>query len=67
MLKRLKYILNSYTDKELESISLWVNSQEMIEDILIEENNIDLITPTTEIIINGGITKEVIYETGKDK
>ena len=67
MLKRLKYLLNSYTDKELESISLWVNSQEMIEDILIEENNIDLITPTTEIIINGGITKEVIYETGKDK
>ena len=67
MLKRLKYILNSYTDKELESMSLWVNSQEMIEDILIEENNIDLITPTTEIIINGGITKEVIYETGKDK
>lgn len=37
MLKRLKYILNSYTDKELESMSLWVNSQEMIEDILIEE------------------------------
>lgn len=67
MLKRLKYILNSYTDKELESMNLWVNSQETIEDILIEEKNIDLITPTTEIIINGGITKEGIYETGKNK
>lgn len=63
MLKRLKYILNSYTDKELEEMTLWINSHEMIEDILIEENNIDLITPSAEIKINNNITKECIYET----
>lgn len=67
MLKRLKYILNSYTDKELEDITLWMNSQEMIEDILIEENSIDLITTSTEIRINGAITKEGIYEAREDK
>lgn len=67
MLKRLKYILNSYTDKELEEMTLWINSHEMIEDILIEENNIDLITPSAEIKINDNITKECIYETRKDK
>ena len=43
MLKQLKAILNSYTDEELEEISLWVNSAECVVNILVDEHNIDLI------------------------
>ena len=58
MLKRLKAILNSYTDKELEKMDLWVNSTECVVAMLIDDNDIDLITNSTEIKINGRITKE---------
>ena len=58
MLKRLKAILNSYTDKELEKMDLWVNSTECAVAILVDDNDIDLITNSAEIKINGRITKE---------
>ena len=58
MLKRLKAILNSYTDKELEKMDLWVNSTECAVAMLVDDNDIDLITNSAEIKINGRITKE---------
>ena len=58
MLKRLKAILNSYTDEELEKMDLWVNSKECVVAMLVDDNDIDLITNSAEIKINGRITKE---------
>ena len=58
MLKRLKAILNSYTDEELEKMDLWINSTECAVAILVDDNDIDLITNSAEIKINGLITKE---------
>ena len=58
MLKKLKAILNSYADEELEKMDLWVNSTECAVAMLVDDNDIDLITNSAEIEINGYITKE---------
>lgn len=58
MLKRLKAVLNAYTDDELEKMDLWVNSTECAVAMLVDDNDIDLITNSAEIKINGRITKE---------
>ena len=58
MLKKLKAILNSHTDDELEKMDLWVNSTECAVAMLVDDNDIDLITNSAEIKINGRITKE---------
>lgn len=58
MIKKLKDILNTYTDKELEKMILWINSSDTLSNIIIDENSIDLITDETEIKINDIITKE---------
>ena len=58
MLKRLKAVLNAYTDDELEKMDLWVNSTECAVAILVDNNDIDLITNSAEIKINSRITKE---------
>lgn len=44
MLKKLKYILNTFMDEELEEIDLWVNSSTEISNIIIDNHSIDLIT-----------------------
>ena len=58
MLKKLKAILNSYTDEELEKMDLWVNSKECVVAMLLDDSDIDLITNSAEIKINSRITKE---------
>ena len=58
MLKRLKAILNAFTDDELEEMNLWVNSAECAVAMLVDDNDIDLITNSAEIEINSRITKE---------
>ena len=58
MLKKLKAVLNAYTDDELEKMDLWVNSTECAVAILVDDNDIDLITNSAEIRINSRITKE---------
>lgn len=58
MIKALKWILNSYTDEELEDMSLWVDSYVNVTNILINNNSIDLITASAEVKINDLITKE---------
>lgn len=58
MLNRLKKILNTYTDKELEGIDLWINSNEYLDTIIIDDTNINLITSDAEIKVNDMIDKE---------
>lgn len=57
MIKALKWILNSYTDEELEDMDLWVDSYVNVTNILINNNNIDLITASAEVKVNDLITK----------
>ena len=58
MLNRLKKILNTYTDKELEGMDLWINSNEYVDTIIIDDVNINLITSGSEIKVNDMIDKE---------
>ena len=58
MLNRLKKILNTYTDKELEGMDLWINSNEYVDAILIDDISINLITSDAEIKVNDMIEKE---------
>lgn len=53
MLKQLKHILNSYTDSELEEMELWINSSDTIKYILVEDDDIVLITEDADLKING--------------
>lgn len=52
MLKRLKKILNTYTDEELEDMDLWINSNDYINRIMIDDNSINLITSDADVKIN---------------
>ena len=58
MIKKLKDILNTYTDEELEEMILWINSSDELANIIIDETSIDLITWSAEIRVNDKITKE---------
>lgn len=53
VLKRLKYILNSYTDKELEDIDLWLDNANTIDVIAVDSNSISLITDDSMLKIDG--------------
>lgn len=52
MLQKLKDILNTYTFQELEEIDLWVNSDYRVEQLIIDEYSIDLITEDRKVEIN---------------
>jgi hypothetical protein len=58
MIKKLKDILNTYSDKELEEMILWINSSDELANIIVSETDIDLITRDAEIKVNDAITKE---------
>ncbi|MFG6319588.1 MAG: hypothetical protein K1W33_07045 [Clostridia bacterium] len=53
ILKRLKYILNSYTDKELEEIDLWIDNTNTVDVIAVDSNSISLITDDSLLKIDG--------------
>lgn len=53
ILKRLKYILNSYTDKELEEIDLWTDNTNTVDVIAVDSNSISLITDDSLLKIDG--------------
>lgn len=53
MLVRLKRILDSYKDDELEEMELWINSNNTIKSILVEDDDIVLITEDADLKING--------------
>lgn len=50
MLKKLRDILNTYSTKELNHLALWVNSNSEVQDIIVDEFSIDLITK--DMILN---------------
>lgn len=53
MLVKLKHILDSYTDDELEEMALWIDSNDTIKSILVEDDDIVLITEDADLRING--------------
>lgn len=58
MLNKLKDILNTYTDEELKELDLWINSSNMVKQIIVDDYNIDLITNNAEVKINDFVSKE---------
>lgn len=58
MLKKLKDILNTYTDEELNELDLWIDSTCKIEQIIVDDYNIVLITNNAEVKVNDFVEKE---------
>lgn len=65
MLKKLKDILNTYTDNELEELDLWIDSRTKVDSIWVEDYNINLITDETKVEINNSLDKESNVEVNK--
>ena len=64
MLKKLKDILNTYTDEELKELDLWINSSYEVKQIIVDDYNIDLITNNAEVKVNDFVEKEAdLYGT----
>lgn len=53
VLIRLKKILNTYTDKELEEMELWIENNARVHLIAIDDEAICLVTDTKNLKING--------------
>ena len=51
MLKKLKDILNTYTDEELKDMDLWINSSVQVDEIIVDGISINLITDDMRIDI----------------
>lgn len=65
MLKKLKDILNTYTDNELEELNLWIDSRTKVDSIWVEDYNINLITDEAKVEINNSLDKESNVEVNK--
>ena len=65
MLKKLKDILNTYTDNELEKLDLWIDSRTKVDSIWVEDYNINLITDEAKVEINNKLDKESNVEVNK--
>lgn len=65
MIKKLKDILNTYTDNELEELDLWIDSRTKIDSIWVEDYNINLITDEAKVEINNKLDKESNVEVNK--
>lgn len=65
MIKKLKDILNTYTDDELEELDLWIDSRTKVDSIWVEDYNINLITDEAKVEINNKLDKESNVEVNK--
>lgn len=65
MLKKLKDILNTYTDNELEELDLWIDSRTKVDSIWVEDYNINLITDEAKVEINNSLDKQSNVEVNK--
>lgn len=65
MIKKLKDILNTYTDDELEELDLWIDSRTKVDSIWVEDYNINLITDEAKVEINNILDKESNVEVNK--
>lgn len=61
MLNKLKDILNTYTDEELKELDLWIDSTCKIEQIIVADYKIVLITNNAEVKINDFVEKEADF------
>ena len=62
MIKKLKDILNTYSDEELKDMELWVNSDGVVENIIIDDYSINLIEDNLRV----DLKEENQYETFHD-
>lgn len=62
MIKKLKDILNTYTDEELKDMELWVNSNGTVENIIVDDYSINLIENNLRV----DLKEENQYETFHD-
>ena len=53
VLIKLKRLLNSIDDDELEDIELWVDNEKTVEAIVLDEDSVVLLTNLKEVKING--------------
>ena len=67
MIKKLKDILNTYTDEELEELDIWIDSRTKVDSIWVEDYNINLITDEAKVEINNSLDKESNVEVNKCK
>lgn len=51
----LKRLLKNIDDKELEKMELWINNEDNIELVAVEEDSITLITDKDNLEINGKV------------
>lgn len=58
MIKKLRDILNTYTDEELEELDIWIDSRTKVDSIWVEEYHITLITDEASVDVNNYIDKE---------
>lgn len=58
MLNKLRDILNTYTEEELKELDLWINSNYEVNQIIVDEYNIDLVTTDAYVKINDFVSKE---------
>lgn len=65
MIKKLKDILNTYTDNELEELDPWIDSRTKVDSIWVEDYNINLITDEAKVEINNKLDKESNVEVNK--
>ena len=65
MLKKLKDILNTYTDNELEELDLWIDSRTKVDSMWVEDYNINLITDEAKVEINNSLDKESNVEVNR--
>lgn len=52
VLKNLKAILNGFTEEELQNYELWINNEDGVSVIAIDENSISLITDSSKLKID---------------
>lgn len=52
VLKNLKAILNGLTEEELQNYELWINNEDGVSVIAIDENSISLITDNSKLKID---------------
>jgi hypothetical protein len=65
VLKKLKDILNTYTDNELEELDLWIDSRTKVDSIWVKDYNINIITDEAKVEINNSLDKESNVEVNK--
>lgn len=52
VLLRLKSILNGLTDEELKNYDLWINNEETVKIIAVDDTAVVLITDTSKIKVD---------------